>query len=48
MVAGENTLVGPDKEARYTKVLAVNVTAGTPASGDTLLIENVFERVIEL
>jgi len=49
MVAGNSVIVGdPDLEARYTKVNGVSVTAGTTDSGDTLVIENVFERVIEL
>lgn len=48
MVAGENQLVGLDETYRFTKVLGVTVSSGSPANGDTLVIQNVFERVIEL
>jgi hypothetical protein len=48
LVAGDSVLIGLDETARYTKVNSVTVTGGTTTSGDTLTIENVFERVIEL
>ena len=48
MIAGDSQLVGLDETYRYTKVLGVTASVGSPAFGDTLVIENVFERVIEL
>jgi hypothetical protein len=48
MIAGDSVLIGADATYRYTKVNSVAVTVGSTTSGDTLTIESVFERVIEL
>jgi hypothetical protein len=46
--ASGQVLIGADDQARYTKVNGVSVTGGTTTVGETLTIQNVFERVIEL
>jgi len=48
MTPGMYELVGLDEAARYTKVTAVEWVSGSTTLGDSLVIQNVFERVIEL
>ena len=49
MTPGDSVIIGnPDLTARYTKVNGISVTGGTTTNGDILVIQNVFERTIEL
>jgi len=48
LTPGMYELVGLDEAARYTKVTAVEWVSGITTLGDSLVIQNVFERVIEL
>jgi len=48
MTAGDEIYIGAADTDRYTKINSVTVTDGTTTLNQVLMVQNVFERVIEL